>query len=122
MRFEREWVENEIGTSILSGLDDDIFKHYYHAMYDNGMSFYEADEYAWLITLFSYDIGVENAKKIIGWYWDDGCSTFEITVDDKEEVKRIAEKLGCDLDFSYWSDTTPNYISYDFVDCIEWIE
>ena len=109
---KREWVENEVGTYVLNGVDDDCYEFFYTAMKDYKMSFHDADRYAWLNTLFMHDIGVSNAEIIIDWLLENGSDAFEITKDDCNTLKEITEKeIGLNLDYSMW-DNTAEYITY----------
>ena len=111
----REYVENIIGKEILHGCDDVVFDFYYKAMHDYGMDFADADRYAWLNTLFGYDIGAERAQIIIDWYWDkEELSVMELNIGDRETLEYITRfELGLYLNYSHWPKQEPQAIKYD---------
>ena len=76
------------------------------------MSFQDTDRYAWLNTLFNYDIGKGNALAIINWLWEHNSDVFEITENDAGTLCDITVKeLGLHLDYSMWNDKA-EYIVY----------
>lgn len=116
---EREWVENKIGKEILDGMPDEVWHHFYRGMHDYGMGFYDADRWAWLNTLFGYDIGAERALSIITWYDDNGLDVLEINADDKGTVENICSlELWFHLNFEAWAKETPDAIRYDLPEYI----
>lgn len=117
---EKEWVENKVGKGILAGLSDDVFHHFYRGMHDYDMSFYDADRWAWLNTLFGYDIGAERALDIITWYDNNGMDVLEINADDKETLKNICSlELGLHFNYKAWPNETPDAIRYDLPEYIK---
>jgi len=63
----------------------------------------DIDSYAYLNTLFSYDIGSDNARQISNWLYEKfNMTTEEIPDgDDADNLMRVAKwDLGLDLDFS----------------------
>lgn len=65
------------------------------------MSLSESDRWAWLNTLFGYDIGADRALDLDNWYYENGMDVLEIEADDRETVKNICElELGLHLNFS----------------------
>ena len=108
---KREWLENEVGSYVLGSIDDDGIDFFYKNMKDD-MSFEDTDRYAWLNTLFNYDIGNENALAIITLLWEHNLDVFEITKDDAGVLCDIVTKeLGLHLDYSMWNDKA-EYIVY----------
>ena len=108
---KREWLENEVGSYVLGGIDDDGIDFFYKNMKDD-MSFQDTDRYAWLNTLFNYDIGKGNALAIINWLWEHNSDVFEITENDAGTLCDITVKeLGLHLDYSMWNDKA-EYIVY----------
>ena len=75
------------------------------------MSIYDADRWAWLNTLFGYDIGAKQALDIITWYDDNGLDAFTLEVGDRDTLSNICElELGFKPDFSRWAESTPEAI------------
>ena len=110
---KRAWLEGTCGKTMLLGLTDDATNFFYRAMHDNEMGFYDTDAYAWLNTLFGYDIGILNAKSIIGWLYENDQDALEFTADSKESLKSICEyELDLKLDFTRWACETPIAIRY----------
>lgn len=117
---KKAWVEMKVGTYVLNGVDDDCYNHTYRAMYDYGMSFGESNRWAWLNTLFGYDIGADHAKEIINWYDNNGLDVYDLEADESETVETICRmELGFYLNFNGWPDTTPRCISYTWPDHLQ---
>ena len=115
MMWEKvEWLMNEIGYLPVD--DEAGIEFYYKGMHDFGLGLYDTDDYAWLNTLLRYDIGGENARLIIDWYYVNEDTTVQeaINIDGKEELAEIAEKLGIHLDFSNWMTEEPMALEYGF--------
>ena len=111
----REWVENEVGKDILKGLDDEVLEVYYKGMHDYDMSVGDVDRWAWLNTLFGYDIGVMRALSIITWYDDNGMDVLGLEADDKGTLESIVTfELGFHLNFDGWAKETPKGIDYSW--------
>ena len=114
---KKKWMEKQIGTEILSGLEDEAYEHYYRAMHDYGMDFQDADRYAWLNTLFGYDIGADRAAALIRWYYEQGLDVLELQAEDMETVKSVSEmELGLHFGFSGWPESTPEAMTYTWPD------
>ena len=112
---KREWLESQVGRSVLIGLDDSGYDFYYKAMHDNGMDFSDADRYAWLNTLFGYDIGAEHALGIINWYYERDIDVMELGAYCKRQlIEDVQYDLGYHLDFQYFVDEEPDYITFDW--------
>ena len=110
---EKEYLEKEVGGDILAGISDEAIHHYHRAMKDYGMSFHDGDRWAWLNTLFGYDIGADRALSIITWYDDNGMDVLEIEAEEKGTVENITSfELGFHLNFSAWPEETPKTIEY----------
>lgn len=115
MMWEKvDWIMKEIGY--LPADDEAGIDFYYKGMHDFGLGLYDTDDYAWLNTLLGYDIGGENAKAIIDWYYVNEDTTVQeaIDVERKDELVEVADKLGIVLDFSNWPDKDPEYLEYGF--------
>ena len=113
------WLAKEFGRSFAESIKDnpEVIIHYYKACHDYNMGMSDADDYAWLNTLFRYDIGAERALDIIRWYYENYDSTLQdsITVNSRETLKSICEmELGLNLDFSHWPKTEPKCFEYGF--------
>lgn len=64
-----------------------------------GMHFADADRYAHLNTLFGYDIGMENARKIDGWMYENEKEIYELTYKDVNLLSVCCKQLGIKLNF-----------------------
>lgn len=111
---KREWVENEIGWEILCGMPDEVFDFYYKAMHDYDVGFYDAERYAWLNTLFGYDIGAEHALGIITWFDDNNGDVFDLTEKHRLVLLEVCNQLGYHLDFGAWAKEEPKAIAYEW--------
>ena len=67
---------------------------------DADMHFADADRYAICNTLFQYDIGMDNARKIDHWMYEHEEEIYELSYRNKELFEKAARELGLDLDFS----------------------
>ena len=117
MDKKKEWLEKQVGLFDIPADDEDIINFYYMATHDHGMSLCDADDYAWLNTLFRYDIGADRAKMIIRWYYEkeDVSVQDAVSFAQKEALEHICtSELGLHLDFSHWPDTEPKAIQYGF--------
>ena len=111
-RLWKDYVTSQTGEEF-AGLPDAFFKHTYRAMKDYGMSVYDSDKWAWLNTLFGYDIGADRALSLITWYDDNGMDVLELSAGDKESLKNVAEmELGLHFNYAAFPDKTPDAISY----------
>jgi hypothetical protein len=98
-------------------------KFYVKYLMDN-LDICDIDRYAWLNTLFQYDIGAKNAMEIDSWLWGSetvlkdyplGFDTLELTWNDeegKELLKKCNSELNLNLDFSNWVTYEPEYYKY----------
>ena len=116
---KREWLVKELGESWVTEQIDfpEGIDHYYKGMHDYGMGVTDCDDWAWLNTLFRYDIGAENAKKIIGWYYENEDTTVQdaVSVEKSEELWYVCDiELGIHLDFSHWPKEEPTALEYGF--------
>ncbi len=112
---KKAWLEGTCGKDILTGLTQQAADHFYKAMHDNGMGFYDADAYAWLNTLFGYDIGADHAKGIIRWLYENDQNALEFESGMKGTMENICNlELGFKLDFSKWPEDTPVGIRYGY--------
>lgn len=97
--------------------DDDIVVNFYYdaaALYGCD-SIFDADETAWICSLFGYDIGWKAARSIANMFYEETEeSAAELTHKDKKLVKKYCRKLGLDLDFSKWASKDPDTM-FDWV-------
>ncbi len=108
---KKTWLTEKTGRGMMDGIDDATVNFYYKCMHGYGMSLSDADRYAWLNTLFGYDIGAEKARVIDNWYYMNGLDVMEIEAVSKGTVQSICEgELGLNLDFSKWPEKTPDVI------------
>ncbi len=109
----KNYIEKKIGTGILSQLSDEGWLFYYRALHDYDMDVYDADRWAWLNTLFGYDIGESAATDINRWLYENGQDVYALTHESKYTLQNICElELGLDLDFSKFLDHTPDLYEY----------
>ena len=105
---KENWIRKEIGFIPVESPDGIDF--YYRAMHDYEFGLCDADDYAWLNTLFGYDIGIENAAKIITWFYMERDTTVQEVVGAKEKdtLRNICElEIGIMLDFSKFATEEP---------------
>lgn len=107
---KREWINNRFGNGILAGMDDDCINFFYKATHDCGMSFGDSDRWAWINTLFSYDVGAENALAIMRFCDAKETDILEFGADDVCMLK----ESGLNLDYSKCRHDTPEYIEYEW--------
>ena len=90
-----------------------FFKRCKDAKIDHG----DADAYAWLNTLFGYDIGLENAKAIDCHMFNEyDMAISEVTHKDIQFVKSVCYDLKLELDFSKWAEEEPKcYVFFEEV-------
>ena len=111
------WLHKEIGDYFDLSYGDECIDFYYKAMHDYGMNICDADDYAWLNTLFNYDIGADRAIAITNWIYENMDSTAceVVDVDYKGTLKNICElELGFKLDFTNWSDEEPKTLRFGY--------
>lgn len=84
-------------------------------------SIYDIDCYAHLNTLFSYDIGFNNAMKIDMWLYNPDLNemnlelcTLEITYKDKELIEKCCSQCGMNLSFDKWRTEDFDVYQYEF--------
>lgn len=109
---KREWIEQKIGNGILDGMDDDCYEFFYKAMHDLGIEFTDADRWAWLNTLFRYEISDSAANEINNWLYENGQDALELDSKSKSTLEMICVELGIKLDFSKFVLETPKAIRY----------
>lgn len=92
---KRDWIDSHINLD-MAGLDDDAVNFYYYACHDNNMHLADADRYAMLCTLFGYDIGVEHAKAIDNWCYENGMDILDFDYQDIGTIMNI-----CDFELGF---------------------
>jgi len=106
-------VANHVSEEIDEDASGGVFEHTYRAMHDYGMNVQDSERWAWLNTLFGYDIGAERALDVIKWYDDNGMDVLGLTADDRESIRNVAElELGFHFNFTAFAKETPDTISY----------
>ncbi len=103
--------------------DEPFFKFYFRNLKEH-RDLADIDRYAWLNTLFQYDIDWDKAMKIDSWLWGNetvlkdyplGFETLELDWNDKESkqlLKKCNEECHLGLDFSKWLDHDINSYMY----------
>lgn len=125
MSYEEKlnWLTRMFGHSFTDQIDDnrEAIDHYYKATHDYDMGITDADDWAWLNTLFRYDIGADHALGIIDWCYENEEATVMdcVNVDEKELLQNICETLGFHLDFSHWPDKEPKALEFGFKEYFE---
>lgn len=115
-------ITDEIREQVLDylGLDDgftdypDDFYSFYYRCFVADVHHADADRYAILNTLLSYDIGMDNARAIDGWMYEHDHEIYELGIDEysKALVMKSVEELKLNIDFNNW--ITEDYEYYNF--------
>lgn len=92
---------------------NDFINHTYRAMQDYGMDTDDSNRWAWLNTLFGYDIGAERAILLIDLCNDYNIDVMELNADDQEFLETVAAELGLHFNFSSFASHTPDTIRYN---------
>lgn len=111
------WLVKQVGNVIPN--DDECVEFYYRAMHDYGMGITDADDYAYLNTLFQYDIGAERALAIIRWFYEEQDAAIQdaVTVEDKGTLRNICEfELGLHFNWDYFLKEEPKMLQYNFTE------
>lgn len=112
---KRDWINEKTQLNVPE--DEEIVQFYYKAVHDHAMLPHEADDYAYLNTMFRYDIGAEAAKAIIGWYYNNQDTTVQdaVTAEGKGTLENICQlELGLHLDFSHFAQEEQEWLEYGF--------
>ena len=106
-----KWLNNNVGNDMFEGKE--MCDFYYSVIHDKGMALYDADRYAWLNTLFGYDIGLDNALKIINRYHEYDVDVLELGADD---MLPIMYEIGWELNLNIreFANETPKAYKYFF--------
>lgn len=100
----RQWRIDEYCAYVgYNAKEDDVFTEeeidFYLRCKNAGLHYADADRYAILNTLFGYDIGMENARKIDGWMYENDEEVYELTYKDVKLLSVCCKKLGIKLNF-----------------------
>ena len=125
IKEKRDRLVSELGEDWVAEQIDfpAAIEHYHKGLFTYDMSVTDCDDWAWLNTLFRYDIGGERAKAIIRWFYENMDTTVQDAVDagQKETLQNICElELGFRPDFSRWPDKDPNQPEYGFKEYFAW--
>lgn len=98
-----DFINRKTGSSFTVECGEKCINFYYKQI-SKGFGLLDADDYAQLNTLFGYDIGDENFKKINDELWERDIRALELNPDkdSKEEVRDVCEAIGLEMDFSKW--------------------
>lgn len=77
-----------------------------------GDDIFDIDRYAWINTLFGYDIGKENAEAIDRYLYERDDEILELKHTDRNKVEAIVKELGLNLSFSKWRTSNPKCYEY----------
>lgn len=115
---------NQQGFDVTEEDKNEPFFKFYASNLKEHRNLVDIDRYAWLNTLFQYDIGWDTAMAIDAWLWGSetilkdeliGVEILEITWDDeegKELLRKCDSELNLGLDFSKW--ITYNPVAYEY--------
>ena len=98
-------------------LDNEGYAFYYKCIYENGLSPYDADEYATLNTLIGYDIGMENAMKISAYLYERDISILDLNAnkEDKKLIQDVIDDLNLSINLSKWKHGKYNAYEYHMI-------
>lgn len=98
------------------GMDDDEneIDFYYSCVRLGISSLIDADSYAWINTLFGYNVGWNNAAQLIDILWDSEVEALELTAGDKTDLIDTCRIYGLDMDFSKFAALTPAVTNYEY--------
>lgn len=109
------WLKDRLPLDNSDLLSDKAYVEFmYKAMHDHCMDMYDADEYAWLNTLFGYDIGADYARRINSLFYDIGVGIMELNHNSLQDVKSVCKELGIKPDLRKWAKEEPEAIRYSF--------
>lgn len=111
---KKRLIEEKIGTGILDGVDDDCYRFIFKAMFEYGFSFNDADKWAWLNTLFGYEIEFYKAIRINRWLYENDQDIMEFGAKDKSTLEMICKELDLKVDFSKFVTEEPKAIKYSY--------
>lgn len=115
-RIDRYKMKKDVilraGSEACEGRPQEFFAHTYRAMKDYGFGIRESEAWAWLSTLFGYDIGAYRARDIISYYEENDMGVMDIGAESRGTLQDVAKELGLHLDFSGFPFETPEEIRY----------
>ena len=116
MKITREMMDKVNKALEYDGdyLNDEGYAFYYKCIFENGLSVYDADEYATLNTLIGYDIGIDNALSISVYLYERDISILDLShnKEDKELIQNVVDSLNLDIDLSKWKHDKCNASEY----------
>lgn len=116
MRFVNGELKNVFGIQPDGWEQDKDFIMFLDRCIQKGIdSLYDADSYAWLNTLFGYDIGWGRAQAIITYFYANDSAVSELTAENsREELENVNEIYNLSLTFDMWPEKNPKGIYYDW--------
>lgn len=98
-----DFINRKTGSSFAVECGEKCINFYYKQI-SKGFGLLDADDYAQLNTLFGYDIGEENFRKLNDELWERDIRASELNPDEdsKEEVMDICNAIGLEMNFSKW--------------------
>ena len=111
-----DWITNAIRNLIPH--DEECVEFYYKAMHDYDMGINDADDYAYLNTLFQYDIGAERALAIIRWFYIKQNTTVQdaVILQERETLKNCEHELGFHFNWDYFLEDEPRTLQFGFTE------
>lgn len=111
----KDFVNKRLGYSC-DYLTDEGYAFYYHCMFTNNLSSFDADEYATLNTLIGYDIGVDAAMRISSYLYERDISVLDLTEseEDKQEVRKAIDAYQLNISLDKWINNKIPYYEYHF--------
>lgn len=112
---EKRNLLNQIFCNKLIDLDDtcsDKMVNFYWKCYKAGWDIADADCYAWLNTLFGYDIGMTYAGGISSALYEHDLDPMELGAKDRNMLTEICRELEIDVDFDRWIQENPECMVY----------
>lgn len=104
------WVFD--GNTIKVKSEDPCDEFYIEGIME-GEDMSDLDRYAWLNTLFGYDIGRENARQIDSYLYSEmDFETMELCHMDREMIQMVCKRLELDVSFDKWATEEPDAYHY----------
>lgn len=112
---EKRDLLNQMFCNKFIDLDDtcsDEMVNFYWKCYKAGWDIADADDYAWLNTLFGYDIGITCAAEISRAVYERDWSPMELGVKDWFILGDICGERKIAVRFDTWVHTEPECMAY----------